>query len=178
MNLSFARYVSIGLGAAVVLASFPALAAERVVLKYKVVRESVSVSELTTFAETGQASSDLQAYFKMSGQNPETVRKSLTRQVSVDPVLLDRVLNSSLGNKVLDQVGQAVQPPKGGAERQALRAALTLSASGDGKFSILEILQKYPTQEVLVDGDRVEATYRRLNQFAERLKNPLSNIFR
>ncbi len=178
MNTFLARYISFGLGAAMILASVPALAAERVVLKYKILRESVSVSDLTTFADTGQASPDLQTYFRLSKQNPEAVQRSLTRQVSVSPVLLDRILNSPLGNGALDQLGQAIQTPKGGAERQALRSALVLSASGDGKVSILEILQKYPTEEVVVNGDRVEGAYRQLNQLAERLRNPLGNIFR
>lgn len=164
--------------AAVFMVNSSAIAAERVVLTYKFLRESVSVPELAHFAKTGEASSDLQTYFRLSGQKPETVRRTLTQPVRVNPVLLDRVLNSSLGNTALDQLGEAIQTPKGGAERQALRAALTLSASKDGTFSILEILQNYPTQEVVLDGDRVEGAYRRLNEFAERIANPLGNIFK
>ena len=40
------------------------LAAERVVLKYKIIQQSVSVAELSTFAETGQMSPDLEAYYE------------------------------------------------------------------------------------------------------------------
>jgi hypothetical protein len=170
--------LSFGIGIAALSVSLDAIAAERVVLKYKFLRESVSVPELTTFAETGQASTNLQSYFRLSGQKPETVRQTLTKPIKVNPVLLDRVLNSPVGNTLLDQMGQAIQTPKGGAERQALRAALTLSASGDGTLSILEILQKYPTQEVVVDGDRVQVAYRQLNDLADRLQNPLNRIFR
>lgn len=155
-----------------------AIAAKHVVFKYKILQESVSVPELTTFAQTGQASPNLQAYFRLSRQRPDTTRQTLTRPIKVDPILLDRVLNSPVGNTVLDQVGQAIQTPKGGAERQALRAALTLSASDDGSLSILEILQRYPTEEVIVDGDRIEGAYRRLNDLADRLRNPLNRIFR
>jgi hypothetical protein len=154
-----------------------AVAADRVVFKYKILRESVSVAELTTFAETGQASTDLQTYFRLSGQKPETVRQTLTKPMRVNPVLLDRVLNSPLGNTVLDPLGQAIQTPKGGAERQALRGAMAVSAS-DGQLTILEILQNYPTQEVIVDGDRIEGAYRRLNEFVDRLRNPLEGILR
>lgn len=175
--MSFLRNLVLGLGM-VLLVNTQAMAAERVVLKYKILRESVSVPELTTFAQTGEASPDLQRYLRLSGQRPETVRQTLTRPIKVDPVLLDRVLNNPLGNEVLDQLGQAIQTPKGGAERQALRAALTLSASGDGTITLLEILQNYPTQEVIVDGDRIEGAYRRLNEFVDRLRNPLQNILR
>lgn len=168
----------LGIGIAVLVASSPAIAANRVILKYKILRESVSVPELTTFAQTGEMSNDLQTYFRLSGQKPETVRSTLTKPIKVDPVLLDRVLNSPLGNGILDQLGQAIQTPKGGAERQALRAALTLSASGDGSISILEILQNYPTDEVVVDGDRIEGAYRQLNELVDRLRNPLQRILR
>lgn len=170
--------LSFGIGIATVFISLNAIAAERVILKYKILRESVSVPELTTFAETGQASTDLQNYFRLSGQKPETVRQTLIKPIKVNPILLDRILNSPVGNTLLDQLGQAIQTPKGGAERQALRAALTLSASGDGTLSILEILQKYPTEEVVVDGDRIQGAYRQLNDLAERLRNPLNGIFR
>ncbi|MCU0550677.1 MAG: alpha/beta hydrolase [Leptolyngbya sp. Prado105] len=161
----------------VLITSMDAVAADRVVFKYKILRESVSVAELTTFAETGQASTDLQTYFRLSGQKPETVRQTLTKPMRVNPVLLDRVLNSPLGNTVLDPLGQAIQTPKGGAERQALRGAMAVSAS-DGQLTILEILQNYPTQEVIVDGDRIEGAYRRLNEFVDRLRNPLEGILR
>lgn len=170
--------LSVGIGMTILSTSLEAIAAERVIFKYKILQESVSVPELTTFAQTGQASPDLQSYFRLSGQKPETVRKTLTKPIKVDPILLDRLLNSPVGNTLLDQLGQAIQTPKGGAERQALRAAFTLSASGDGTLSILEILQRYPTQEVVVDGDRIEGAYRRLNDLADRLRNPLGGIFR
>lgn len=159
------------------LLSTQAIAAERVIFKYKILRESISVPELTTFAQTGEVSSDLQSYLQLSGQKPETVRRTLTQPIKVNPILLDRVLNSPLGDGILDQLGQAIQTPKGGAERQALRAALTLSASKDGTISVLEILQNYPTQEVVLDGERIEVAYQRLNELADLLRNPLGRIF-
>lgn len=168
----------LGIGAIVLITNSQAIAAERIVFKYRVLRESISVGDLTTFAQTGQPSNDLQTYFRLSGQRPETVRTTLTKPIKVNPILLDRVLNSPIGDRILDQLGQAIQTPKGGAERQALRAALTLSASGDGSVSILEILQNYPTQEVIVDGDRIEGAYRQLNKLADRLRNPLGGILR
>ncbi|BAS54527.1 hypothetical protein NIES2135_02180 [Leptolyngbya boryana NIES-2135] len=162
---------------AVLLLSKSAIAAERVIFRYKILQESVSVPELATFAETGQASPDLQTYFRLSGQKPETVRQTLTRPIKVNPIVLDRVLNSPVGNTVLDQLGKAIQTPKGGAERQALRGALAVSAS-DGRLTVLEILQNYPTQEVVVDGDRIEEAYRQLNQFVDRVRNPLDRLLR
>lgn len=165
------------LGLAILTASSSAIAAQRVVLKYRFLRESVSVPELAKFAQTGEASDDLQTYLKLSRQDPKRVQDTLTRPVKVNPVLLDRVLNSPIGNAALDQLGQGIQTPKGGAERQALRAALALSASGDGTISIIEILQNYPTEDVVLDGDRIEGAFRQFNQLADRLR-PLEQILR
>jgi hypothetical protein len=175
-RLSRRLWVGLSVSAAILLGSFPAIAAQRVVLKYKILQESVSVQDLTTFAETGQATPDLQTYLKQSRQDPETVRQTLTKPVKINFLLLDRALNSPVGDVVLDRLGEAIQTPKGGAERQALRSALILSARSNNDFSILEVVQNYPTEEVVLDGDRAETAYRELNQFAKRIQNSLGNF--
>ncbi len=175
-GLSLRLLLSLGLSSGAIFVSPAAFAAQQVILKYGILRESVSVSDLTTFAETGQASPALQAHLRLSGQKPEAVRQTLNKEVRVNPIVLDRVMNSPIGNALLDPLSQAIRTPTEGADRQALRAALALSASGDGKFSVLEIAQKYPTQEVLIDGDRIVDAYRRLSDLADRLRAPLSNI--
>lgn len=177
-GLALRCLVALGMGTSVFLVSPSVLAADNVILKYSILRESVSVGDLTEFAETGQASSDLQAHLRLSRQNPENVRRSLTRQVSVNPILLDRLLNSPIGNTLLDPLSEAIRAPRGGADRQALRAAITLSATDDSKLSLLEIVQRYPTSEVLVDGDRIVDAYRRLSNLADRLQNPLGNLLK
>lgn len=177
-RLSHRLWIGLSISAALLLGSFPAIAAQRVVLKYKILQESVSVQDLTTFAQTGEASRDLQTYLKQSRQNPESVRQTLTKPVKINFLLLDRALNSPVGDVVLNRLGEAIQTPKGGAERQALRSAIVLSARSNNDFSILEVLQNYPTEEVVLDGDRAEAAYRELNQFAERLQNSLGNLLK
>lgn len=175
---SLRHWLGLGIGSALLLTSLQAMAAEQVVLKYRVFRESVSVRDLTEFAQTGNPSPDLQTYLRLSRQNPAAVRRTLVQPIPVNLVLLDRVLNSPAGNVILDRLGQSIQTPRGGAEREALRAALTLSASRDNNISILEILQNYPTQEVVIDGDRIETAFRQLSDLAARLQNPLGGIFR
>lgn len=58
-------------------------AADTVVLKYRFLRETVSVSELTTFAETGELSSSLRSYLRMAGKQPEELRRTLTAIIYV-----------------------------------------------------------------------------------------------
>ena len=175
-GLSVRILLALGIVTSTTFVSPDVFAAQKVVLKYGILRESVSVSDLTTFAETGNASPALQAHLKLSRQRPEAVRQTLTREIRINPIVLDRVLNSPIGDALLDPLSQAIRIPRGGADKQALRGALALSASGDGKLSVLEIAQKYPTQEVLIDGDRVVDAYRRLSNLADRLRAPLGSI--
>lgn len=148
-----------------------ARAADQVVLKYSVLRESVSVADLTAFAERNEISTALQAQLTTSRQDPEEVRRVLTREVKADPLLLDRVLNGFAGETILDQLGQVIHTPSGGADRQALRSALVLSATPDGKVTLLEVIQNYPTQEVHVEGDRLVQAYARLEGFSQQLRD-------
>lgn len=153
-----------------------AIAAEQVVLKYRVFRESISVEELSTFAETGELSTSLRINLALAQQDPKKVRRYLTEPVKVNLVLLDRVLNSPVGNVVLDQVSQVVHTPSRRADRQALRSALILSASSDSNISLIETIQNYPTSEVEVEGDRLEAAYRQLRRLGGRLQDLLGSL--
>ncbi|MFL9454258.1 MULTISPECIES: alpha/beta hydrolase [Nostocales] len=90
-----------------------------------------------------------------SGQDPQKVRKYLTEPVKVNLLILDKILNSRVGNAVLDQISQVIYTPSSKANRQALRSALILSASNDKKITLIEIIQNYPTSEVEVDGDKL-----------------------
>jgi hypothetical protein len=151
------------------------LAAERVVLKYGILRDTISVAELTEFAKTGKRSPDLEAYMRMTKVDSQAVQRSLTREVPFDPVILDRVLNSPFGDVLLDRIGEAIHTPSNTANRQALRAALTLSAK-DGKVSLLEAIQNYPTQEVYVEGENLLKAYTQLSEAEEKIQGVLGKI--
>ncbi len=153
--------------------SAAAIAAERIVLTYGTFGRSLSVEELDTFATTGEQSPSLQAYFRMSRADPKPVRQSLSQPIEADPVLLDRALNSWVGNVLLDRLGAVIQTPSNRANRQALRSALVLSASDDSQMTLLEILQNYPTSELHVKGELLVETYFRLKRFERRIEQIL-----
>ncbi|MEH2237596.1 MAG: alpha/beta hydrolase [Nostoc sp.] len=136
-------------------------------------RESLSVEELSTFAQTGELSRSLRVNLALVRQDPKAIRQYLTESVKVNPVFLDRVLNSQIGNIILDQISQVISTPSRRADRQALRAALVLSATQDGQVSLIEIIKNYPTNEVEVDGDRLQGAYRQLR----RLQTSLQDLF-
>jgi Alpha/beta hydrolase of unknown function (DUF1400) len=169
---------------ALFLSSGSAFAAESVLLKYRIFRESVSVKELTNFAQTGELSTPLKVNLALAKQDPKKIREYLTKSVTVNPILLDRVLNSSVGNILLDQIGEAIHTPSRQADRQALRAAIILSASSDrsgsgakaNSINLIEIIQNYPTSEVEVEGEVLERAYRQLSQLEGNLQDLLLKI--
>jgi hypothetical protein len=130
-------------------------AADTVVLKYLFLREKVSVPELSTFAQTGELSPKLRVYLKMAGREPDQLRRALTQEVKVNPNLLSQVLNSPIGEGVLDRASEVVHTPSNRANRESLRGALVSSAVPDGKITLIKTLENYPTQEVHVEGDRL-----------------------
>jgi len=90
------------------LSSNSAIAAEQVVLKYRSFRESISVEELSNFAETG----DLNLAATQFSFGDKTLgRFVLTQPVQVNVILLDRVLNSRIGNLYsMKSVKQFIHP--------------------------------------------------------------------
>ncbi len=172
--LRWALPLSIILGT--VFQASDAFAAERVVLRYRFLRRSVSVEELSTLAQTGEVSPALRIYLGLARQEPESLRRTLNQDVQIDVVTLDRILNNPAGNLVLDQVSQAIYTPSRQADRQALRSALVLSASDDNRISVIEVLENYPTEEVHVDVERVLSAFNQLRNLQNRLQNILGRI--
>lgn len=146
-------------------------AADSVVFKYRFLRETVSVEELTTFAETGELSTSLKTYLRMAGKEPAELRRTLTQEVSANPIVLYRVLNSPPGELLLDQASQVIHTPTNRANRQSLRGALVSSALPNGKITLIETLQNYPTPEVHVEGNRLVEVVQKISRVTERLPN-------
>ena len=144
-------------------------AAERVVLKYSVLRVSVSVEDLSKLAKTGETSRSLKTYLKLANRKPEELRSLLNRNVDVDPVFLSKVLNSFAGGMVLNPIGEVIHTPSKRANKESLRGALVTSALSDNNIRLIEIFENYPTEEIHVDGDRLVEVYQNIEGFLDGL---------
>jgi hypothetical protein len=153
---------------AVVVGNGSAIASESIIFKYKVFRESISVGELKTFSETGELSSSLEFYLNKSEQEPENLKRVLTTPIPVDSIFLYKFLNSFPGELALDQMSAIIQNPSGKANRESLRAAIVSSALEDDNIRLIEVMENYPTAEVLVEGDRIVELHENLSQMMER----------
>ena len=129
-----------------------AIAAEKIKFKYGIMSQSVSLEELETFAETGEVSPALDFLLDYTNQNPKLIRLLLVEEIPLDIVTASNLLNSPLGEYVLDRVGRVVNSGASRGNREALRGALITSTNEDRKISLLEVWRNYPTKEVVVEG--------------------------
>lgn len=139
-----------------------AIAADTVIVKYGMLRESVSIEELSNFSETGETSSQLDYYLRVSKQEPEQVREILGKQIPINGVTLSDILNNPLGSIVLNSFSEIITTPSERASKQSLRGALVISALENDDISIIEVLENYPTSEVHLKGDRLVETYQQI----------------
>jgi hypothetical protein len=156
-----------------------AIAADKIVLTYGPISMRVPITELEDLAATGETSGQLQELLKLANQEPTSVQTTLTDPVPVNLTVLDLALNSLPGEWVLDQVGEIIHPASGAGSRQALRSALIAAAADDNEITLLEVMQAYPTPELMVRGDRLLETYNRLYEIVaplEALLEPLEDL--
>ncbi len=149
----------------------PARAATEIMLTYQGFSRNIPIADLVSLTTTGEASPSLAALLAQAGQQPEDLRSLLLHPLSTDPVILDRVLNSWPGEWVLDQLATALHPVSAVASRQALRSSLVLAATPDGQLNLIEVLQTYPTEGVVLEGDRIESAYNQLETLLRSVRN-------
>jgi hypothetical protein len=75
------RSLLLSIIAAFFLSNGSAFAAESVLLKYRIFRESLSVKELTNYAQTGELSTPLRINLALAKQDPKLIRQYLTESV-------------------------------------------------------------------------------------------------
>jgi hypothetical protein len=153
----------------ILMGSQPTEAAESVVLKYSIFRGSIPVKDLRKLADTGKTSLTLKAYLKLANKKPQTLQNALNQNIDVDGVVLSKVLNSFMGNILLDRLTDVIQTPSKRASREALRGALVESALDDNNIKVIEVLENYPTQELHVDGNRLMEVYQQIKGITDKI---------
>lgn len=113
---------------------------------------SIAISDLARFAETGETTRQIRSYLRLANIEAEQVRALLNRKVRVEMRLVDRLLGNILGEYVLFQASEIIHTRSRQADILAMRSAIILSLQDDNQISPIEFLQRYPTQEVYIDG--------------------------
>jgi Alpha/beta hydrolase of unknown function (DUF1400) len=164
------------IGVSILCASSAAYAADKVVIRYGIVRQSLAVSELTDFAQRGEISPVLQRYLDRANADPAEMRRTLNKPIPVSGSTLKSLLSNQAGERMLDELGKMIQTPDDQGNREALQAALVKSAEADNNVTILETIQNYPSDEVHLDVKRMIRTYNTLDKTLRSSQGVLNQI--
>jgi hypothetical protein len=128
------------------------LAANNIVLVSGAFRRSIPVDDLDHLARTGEARGVLSTVLAFAGQKPEQVAKLLNESVNLPVTLVSRLLNTRIGEAILQRIARIVYPLQASdVGVPALRSAIVLAAAqGNGSISALRFLRAYPASELEV----------------------------
>lgn len=156
---AFQLSLCVGITLGGLLGATPARSAENWTFIVGPITRTVTLTELRELAETGKPTGELKLILKLAGQSPEEVARILNDEVDFDLVTAYRIMSSRPGMAILEQLGEIIAPRNANtAGAQALSGALLLSLSGDNKFTLLELLDKYPTDARINVGALLEAS--------------------
>jgi len=147
-----------------------ASAAETVLLRFDETQVTVSIQEVEEFAESGTISGDLQEFFQKYPEIQEEAQDILDEQITVTEAFIERTLSGSTGEFVLIQLRKLLSNPSGDSDIESLRTTLIDAYEDDNRFSVLELLQKYPEEEIYVDLRGLQQVYGDVVTFVERIQ--------
>jgi hypothetical protein len=160
-----AALLGLGMG----LTSPGAIAGENLVFVSGAFRRSIAVADLDHLAKTGQATGLIADVLAISKQNPKEVAKLLNQSVSLPITLMSRLLNTRIGEAVLQRLAKVIYPLKASQDGVvALRSAVILGlANGNGSINAISFLQAYPVPEIEVSIPALMAMLKKASSIAE-----------
>ncbi|MEG3860418.1 alpha/beta hydrolase [Microcoleus sp. herbarium12] len=179
--MKLTKFVSLGialfLGASgsLLSSSSRALGAEKIVLTFGPIRQTINISDLEDFAKDGTTTPTLKQIIGFSKIDPKILQGLIGLQIGLKPANLARVIYSTPGEKITDEIAQAIRTQRRTESGKALRAAVILASGDDGKVSLLEMLQKYPLPEVYVDVASIAGTVGKIQGLAGNLSSLLQD---
>lgn len=125
---------------------------QKVTLTYGPQQLSIPIEDLQMFAETGEASKMIRFIAGFVDDDREVFRNVLTQKVPApNPLFLNDAMDFIVGELFLYEIGQVIHTPSRKNVIEALRASIGLSVLDDREVSLLEVIEKYPAQELFID---------------------------
>ncbi|KOR35859.1 alpha/beta hydrolase [Planktothricoides raciborskii] len=129
---------------------------QQVTLTYGPQKLTIPMSELETFAETGEASKVIRFISGFVSDDTEMFRTALTQKVTApSPMFLNQAMDFIVGELFLFEIGQVIHTPSRKNVIEALRSSIGLSVLDDRQVSLLEVIEKYPAQELFIDAKKL-----------------------
>ncbi|MEB3165579.1 MAG: alpha/beta hydrolase [Cyanobacteriota bacterium] len=165
----FAGLMGVGLLAGTPAMTLPAAAAENLVFVTGAFRRSIPVSDFEVLARTGTAPGLLGDALRIGKQDPKQVAALLNQSVTLPLTLVSRLLNTRIGEAILERLARIFYPLKvPAAGVPAMRSAMVLGIdSKTGSLSALSFLRAYPNEELEVNIPALLALMRKASSIAD-----------
>lgn len=158
------------------IATSPAIAADYIRVQYGPIELSVAVESLETFAREGKIERDLAAYARrLSDEQLDEIGRVLVTPADIDPIALSNFLYTRQGEILLQRLGTIVRTGSNSGF-YALRAALILSAVSEDGLTPLNVLQNYPTSNIVIDVERALAIVQELNRLTNTTEDAIALV--
>lgn len=160
-------YLALATAAALGAIASPALAAEEIVVSGGSTARSFSVGNIEAYAETGALDGNIAPFLdELTEPQSQALRDGLNYDVKVKFVPFSKFWRTGLGTSILNQMATVIQPGSSDVSgRQALRSAFVKS-SEDGSFSAIELLERYPTSQIVISEQEIRDRIESMQTFA------------
>ncbi len=165
--LRFSCWLGLMLGSLGWKSQLPATAAEKISFWYGALEFSVDIDDLKT--HLGEIDRDLVT--DVNSVNSESLKEwrslldtasdesnsqdiavsLLTQEFPIDRVTVSRLLNSSLGTRILQSLGEIIRVSHSQNGFYALRSALILAIDSSEKLTLLDVLRQFPADTIQID---------------------------
>lgn len=156
--------------------SFPLAAAERINFNYGLLGFRLAIADLELFAEQGVISDRLNFYLKrVPAEKHDQLRRFLQQSYSINPVLAYRFGKTSVGEKVLQRLGDIVQIPEDLNGFYALRAAIVNTAVASEDFNFINVAKRFPVN-IKLNLEEVLALTKQISRSEAENRNFIYNL--
>ncbi len=155
--------ILLGLGTGLLCFSNSAIAAESILLTYDNEKLNITISELQSFARTGDLTPQMESFFNTTKQVPTVWSNLITDEVKV-PQFIESFLESPRGRFILHRIETVVFHLNEKSE-QEIDTALIDSMEDDDRISIIELVEKYPESTVTINLNGLETDYEEVKKF-------------
>ncbi|MBD2447449.1 alpha/beta hydrolase [Nostoc sp. FACHB-152] len=129
-------------------------AAERVYVSYSALELSISVAALENYAKKGVVDHELAIYQQyLSPKQFQELQRILITPVKSSPVIVGQFLSTPQGESLLRRFAEVIQSksPQMQPELDNMRSALVLALAEPEGLNLLNLLRKYPANNIRID---------------------------
>lgn len=159
----------------------PGRAAERIIAHYPPFPDfSISVRDLQEFATDGKIPADYTVLAQQaSPKQLQQFREFLQQRFPVNAVFMSQLTNAPLVEKLLERIGESIQPDSRQNGLKSIRSAL-IAATEDKKqgLTVISFLQQFPSQQINLDLAELFTIYDKLTELFKRRDKTIGTLDR